>query len=159
MRETTDHIHAVQMYLSRFISQLAHRMIIHDQSKLHEPEFSCFAEVTEQLNGLTYGSEEYYEKLKELKPALDHHYSQCPHHPEHHKNGIEDMTLIDLLEMVCDWKAATARHADGCIQKSLEINKERFGIDDQLYKILCNTAYHYPLMDFKEIKGELEDGE
>jgi hypothetical protein len=41
--------------------------------------------------------------------------------------------------MLCDWKAAGERHADGSITKSLEINKKRFGISDQLASILDNT--------------------
>lgn len=52
---------------------------------------------------------------------------------------INKMSLLDLVEMVSDWKAATMKHADGDIRKSLEINKERFGISDQLAKIIENT--------------------
>ena len=62
------------------------------------------------------------------------------HHPEHYENGIYGMDLIDLVEMICDWKAASLRHADGNIMKSLEINKERFNIDEQLFQILVNTV-------------------
>lgn len=42
--------------------------------------------------------------------------------------------------MFIDWKAATERHADGDIIKSIEINKNRFKISDQLIKILLNTV-------------------
>lgn len=55
-------------------------------------------------------------------------------------SGVYGMDLLDVLEMLCDWKAATARHADGDILKSLEINRTRFGISDQLYHILKNTV-------------------
>lgn len=54
-------------------------------------------------------------------------------------DGINGMTLIDLIEMMCDWKAATLRHADGDIYKSLEINAERFKYSPQLKQILKNT--------------------
>jgi hypothetical protein len=50
------------------------------------------------------------------------------------------MNLVDLLEMVCDWKAATLRHANGDIEKSLEINQKRFGYSDELKAILRNTV-------------------
>jgi hypothetical protein len=56
------------------------------------------------------------------------------------KKGINGMTLIDLIEMICDWIAAGLRHADGDIFKSIKINKERFDISDQLTQILINTA-------------------
>ena len=72
--------------------------------------------------------------------ALKHHYAANSHHPEHYENGIDGMTLIDVLEMLCDWKAATERHADGDIMRSLEVNRERFGISDQLANILANTV-------------------
>jgi hypothetical protein len=50
------------------------------------------------------------------------------------------MNLIDLVEMLCDWKAASERHNDGNIKKSIEINTARFGLSWQLAKILENTA-------------------
>jgi hypothetical protein len=49
------------------------------------------------------------------------------------------MSLLDLIEMFADWKAATLRHADGDLSESLKINKERFGLSDQLAQIMQNT--------------------
>jgi len=53
--------------------------------------------------------------------------------------GLHGMTLLDLVEMLCDWKAATARHADGDIRRSIEVNQKRFGYSDELKAILYNT--------------------
>ena len=50
------------------------------------------------------------------------------------------MTLIDLCELIADWKAASERHNSGNLIKSIEINAERFHIDAQLKQILLNTA-------------------
>ena len=50
------------------------------------------------------------------------------------------MNLIDLCELIADWKAASERHNNGNLIKSIEINAERFQIDDQLKQILLNTA-------------------
>lgn len=50
------------------------------------------------------------------------------------------MTLMDLVEMFCDWKAATERMHDGNTRQSLEVNKKRFHISDQLHKIFENTV-------------------
>jgi hypothetical protein len=55
------------------------------------------------------------------------------------------MNLVDLVEMLCDWKASSTRHNDGNIRKSIEINAERFGINQQLVKILENTAELFDL--------------
>lgn len=49
------------------------------------------------------------------------------------------MNLVDLIEMLCDWVAATKRHEDGDILKSLEINQKRFGYSDEFKNILKNT--------------------
>lgn len=76
----------------------------------------------------------------DMKSALDHHYASNRHHPEHFVNGINDMTLVDIIEMLCDWKASTLRHNDGNLLKSIETNAERFNMDGQLKQILLNTA-------------------
>lgn len=55
------------------------------------------------------------------------------------ERGIEGMTLLDVLEMLCDWKAAGERHANGSIARSLEVNRTRFGVCGQLQRILENT--------------------
>lgn len=118
--------------------------MVHDASKLQEPEKSAFDRMTPKLKGLTYGSQEYKDALAELKPALDHHYANNSHHPEHWKlNGINGMDLMDLVEMLCDWKAATMRHADGDFGKSMEISEKRFEIGWQLMQILHNTAIRF----------------
>lgn len=138
--DTTKHIVAVRKYMTRVKEELSVRALLHDASKLESPEKEAFDVLTPRLKGLTYGSEEYKASLRELKPALDHHYQNNTHHPEHFANGITDMSLLDIIEMLCDWKAASERHDNGDFYQSLEINKERFNISDQLYQILLNTA-------------------
>lgn len=54
--------------------------------------------------------------------------------------GVYGMDLLDIFEMLADWKAATYRHRDGDIRVSLEQNRKRFGLSDQLYQILLNTV-------------------
>ena len=71
--------------------------------------------------------------------ALKHHYEVNSHHPEHYDNGVAGMSLLDVMEMFCDWRAAAQRHSDGTFKKSLVINQERFAISDQLASIFENT--------------------
>ncbi len=139
-RDTEDHIDSVREYMSAFYNNLRNRAIAHDQSKLESPEKEVFDIVTPRLRELIYGSDEYKAALGEMGEALTHHYEHNSHHPEHYPNGIDGMDLLDLVEMICDWRAAGERHKDGSILKSLEINRERFGISDQLYSILVNTV-------------------
>ena len=139
-QDTQSHIARVTDLLEYVTMIIERRAAKHDASKLGKPEKHIFDEVTPALRGMTYGSDEYKESLSKMKPALDHHYEKNSHHPEHYENGVEDMTLIDLIEMLADWKAATERHADGSLRKSLEINEERFKIPSSIIKILKNTA-------------------
>lgn len=138
--ETAKHVSNVHTYIIRIIDKLSNRGLNHDASKFKSPEIETFAKYTPKLANTTYGSDEYKMFLKEMEIALDHHYKNNRHHPEHFENGISDMNLIDIIEMICDWKAATLRHNDGDIYKSIEINATRFGCSEQLKQILINTA-------------------
>ena len=138
--QTQEHINKVQMFLTMCEIELIARAVNHDKSKLESPEAEVFEIYTAKLKGVTYGTPEYKQMLAEMKPALDHHYANNRHHPEYHKDGIKGMNLLDLLEMVCDWKAATLRHADGDIAKSLELNQKRFGYSDELKEVFRNTV-------------------
>ena len=137
--ETNNHILLVRAHLYIVQGKLEERGFAHDQSKLQSPEKEGFDEVTGVLKGLTYGSEEYKAQLVKLKPILDHHYAKNSHHPEHYPNGIDGMSLLDVIEMFCDWKAATQRHADGNLKKSIEINKSRFKMTEQMAQVFENT--------------------
>jgi len=138
--QTMLHIARVRDLLGGMIRDLLERAEDHDQSKLKSPEVELFTEVTPRLAACTYDSPEYHQMKSELKVALDHHYANNRHHPEHHKRGIRDMNLIDLIEMICDWKAASERHNDGNIRKSIEINGRRFQMPPELIEIFENTA-------------------
>jgi hypothetical protein len=137
--ETLVHIHNVNQLLHQVSINLLRRAENHDKTKLGGMELSTFVEYTPKLKTMEYNSDEYKECLKNMAPALDNHYKNNSHHPEHFENGIDGMSLLDILEMVIDWKAATLRTKNGDILKSLEIQKERFNISDQLYDIILNT--------------------
>lgn len=139
-KDTLDHISKVSANIESVVYELRSREGLHDRSKLAEPEKSIFDEVTPKLAKLTYGSDEYKDQLNQMKVALDHHYEVNRHHPEHFENGIQGMNLVDLIEMICDWKAASQRHSDGDIFKSIEINQQRFGYSDDVKQLLINTV-------------------
>lgn len=169
IRDTKEHISQVREFMMIVVNQLIQRALVHDTSKLESPEVEIFTEYTPKLKHSTYGSEEYKGFLKGMGVALEHHYAHNSHHPEHYKkyvcNGcfkefnvmpnhcdvcmysqfqeeadITQMDLLDIVEMFCDWKAATMRHTDGDIVKSIELNKKRFRYSDDLEQIFRNTT-------------------
>ena len=152
--DTKDHIAMVKNYMDTICLELCARAVAHDASKLEEPEVSVFDRVTPRLNGLTYGSKEYVDSLAEMGEALTHHYANNRHHPEHHVShvigmkvpeGIHAMNLVDVIEMFCDWCAATLRHEDGDICESIDKNKDRFGYGNTLACLFANTAQDFSM--------------
>ena len=137
---TKEHKNKVHYYLTLFTNMLQKRGINHDNSKLESPEIEIFAEFTPSLGDSEYGKKSYNDNLEKMKQALEHHYANNRHHPEHFKNGINDMNLVDICEMFCDWKAASERQKNGNLLKSIEINAERFKCSPQLKRIFENTA-------------------
>lgn len=138
--DTRRHIERVGELLTEIQLELARRGEGHDASKLVEPELAMFNEYTPKLKASTYGSEEYKGFLAGMGEALKHHYEHNRHHPEHFPDGVNGMTLVDLMEMLADWKAATERHENGSLERSLEIQRDRFDIAPQLVAVLRNTA-------------------
>jgi hypothetical protein len=182
-QDTEEHIQKVHSRLVEVQRELLTRALVHDASKLKEPEKSGYDKLTAKLADLVYGSPEYKQALADAKPVIDHHYAHNSHHPEHWpvpeseeidalradilafrqvkevdgelfqrlvgyleqtlidmQSQVNGMSLLDLVEMVCDWKAASERTKQGSIEQSLAHNINRFGIDPQLASILYNTV-------------------
>ena len=109
----------------------------------------------EQLDIITFGCEQMEQKLREAgyHKARSSSIWRCINKGGKHldleftatrfeqwmNSPINDMTLIDLVEIFCDWKASSERHNDGNIRKSIEVNTDRFGMSPQLVRILENT--------------------
>lgn len=136
---TYEHIDKVRGLLLGCAEDLMRRAHDHDRSKLEDPELATFDEFTPKLKDLVYGSDEYKACLEAMGPALAHHYANNSHHPEHFKDGIRGMTLLDVVEMLCDWKAASMRTRNGNLRGSLGLNQKRFGYSEDLQSIFENT--------------------
>ncbi len=127
----------------QYMDELLDRKANHDKSKLEYPEKQDFDKYTNKLRELTYGSEEYKLSLYNLRNALSHHYRYNRHHPEHFGNGIYGMSIMDLTEMICDWKASSLRQDDGDVFLGIEKSKYRFNYDKRMVRLLSNTAEKY----------------
>lgn len=137
--ETWSHINRVAYFLIGAAKHLLDRSLRHDQSKLKSPEVQVFA-TAPKLEGIEFGSAEYKSSCDYVAPALAHHYAYNRHHPEHFKNGVEDMNIFDVIEMYYDWMASSERNKNGNIRKSIEMACEKYKINSQLRRILENTV-------------------
>jgi hypothetical protein len=141
--DTLRHSLRVGALLTEVIHELVDRCVRHDLSKTEEQELSTYNEFIPRLREATYGTQEYDQLVAAMGEGLRHHYSHNRHHPQHFPDGVNDMTLIDLMELLADWVAATERRPDGGdLAGSMEINRIRSGISDQLWRVLDNTARH-----------------
>jgi hypothetical protein len=138
--DTLKHSLLVGELMGEVISELVYRSTQHDLSKTREPELSMLNAFVPKLSAVEFGSEEYRQILVEMGSGLQHHYEVNRHHPEHFPQGISDMNLVDLIEMLADWKAETERGGKDALGESIAILKDRFEISDQLCQILRNTA-------------------
>jgi hypothetical protein len=99
------------------VNKLQERALLHDISKLQDKEFDGFVELDVERENWELGSKEY-ENISKTNKAIALHHSRNAHHPEYHKE-LEDMSLLDLVEMVIDWKSAAETYSNDS-QKSLE---------------------------------------
>ena len=130
----------VGWYLLKIGAKLMWRALWHDLSKFHPSEARAFAFTSRRLRKTTYASYEYKDLLSLIKPTINLHYSRNRHHPDHYgkkPDGIHQMSAIDLIEMICDWRAAARRHDDGDPERSVQVNKDRFGYDDEMAAFFC----------------------
>lgn len=141
--DTLTHIQQVRYQMKQVIEDLVRRATSHDASKLKSPEKEVFDKYTPMLADSTYGSHEYKQFLREMQSGLKHHYSENDHHPEHFRGGVKEMNLVQVLEMLCDWKAATMRHNDGNLRDSIMVNADRFKYSDEFRDMLIRTAQYF----------------
>lgn len=95
MAEVTDHS-----------DELVKRSLIHDASKFDPEERIPYIWLTEFYRCKRDCEPFIYPDGMEqrVRDAIAHHMSRNRHHPEFHADP-NDMTEVDLIEMVCDWTA------------------------------------------------------
>lgn len=139
--DTKEHIRNVRDLMNDIIINLGIRYDQHDSSKLEEPEKSMYDEYKPKIREVEkefgYGSPEYEDIVGKMGTALRHHFDLNRHHPEHYLNGINGMSLLDLIEALADWKAASVQYGTGL---NLTANRARFEISEQLFHVIENTV-------------------
>lgn len=139
LMEMLRHTKEVFARLEAIASDLRRRGILHDLTKFDELEFTTFCSTREKFKKADYGSEEYAECTRLAKPAVDHHYKNNRHHTGYHEKGILGMNLLDILEMVADWKAASKRSPNLTFKDSLPKAFEKYKIPEAIQEVILNT--------------------
>jgi hypothetical protein len=111
-RRTNEHIERVRKCLqlmagaTQYGKELLARAAVHDASKFGPEERTAYVWLTEYHRCRRAGEPfDYPEGVAEtVQQAIEHHLTSNRHHPESHSDPNE-MTEVDLIEMVCDWTA------------------------------------------------------
>ena len=136
------HISRVRRHIDTFIQLLIRRAENHDKSKLEEPEISWWKEMDKEPR-YPYGSEEYKQKIKRWNKVFKHHYQYNRHHPEYYEYGVSEMTLIDIVEMMCDWLGYKDTTTVTEALKVCDEQMARYDISEELRQIIFNTLLRY----------------
>jgi hypothetical protein len=135
---TQEHCEAVAQLTDVVTAKLHRQAVLHDASKFAEPEMSGFMQIMPEFKKMEFMDEAYKKALS--SDTIQHHYTHNRHHPEHFPNGISGMTLVDLVEMLCDWVAAKKRYSkEPFCAADIQKQVQRFNIEPQLAQILINT--------------------
>ena len=140
--DTGKHIETVRYYMEMAMHILRGRGLAHDRSKFEEPEKTGFDLLTPEFREMEYGGPEWREVTQHplVKLAIKHHHENNSHHPQYYTNGIMGMSLFDMIEMLCDWKAATDRNPNGNMRKNMIFNFQEFKIPHPMCVVLDKTA-------------------
>lgn len=164
------HIGKVQENMDRAIANLTVRAAHHDESKYSPEELGLVvakpsldatehgsAEEKAILQGLKKSLEHHYDNNSHHPEYYwfascgacfkdyprERAWSKCDDcgYDIFKQDGeVDSMTLLDLIEMVCDWKAAGDMSEGGSFAGSVEYGTERFRLSPQLVSILKNTG-------------------
>lgn len=128
--------------LEQIKSDISKRQWHHDNTKFTAEEFDAFVYTRPKFKKVNYGSKEYQECVDAIKPAVEHHHKSNRHHTGYYDDGVMGMTLMDILEMLADWKAASRRSPDLSFEDSLPKAYEKYNIPKDLQKIINNTLIY-----------------
>ncbi len=141
-RRTNEHIERVRRcltvmaLLTEHADELYERARVHDASKFGPEERIPYIWLTEFHRCRRTGEPfSYPDGMEErVRSAISHHVSVNRHHPEFHAHPNE-MTDVDLIEMVSDWTAMSQEFGQDCgsargwadktIGQRVEFNDER----------------------------------
>lgn len=117
-------------------AMLKNRALMHDDSKFKSVlERQAFSEIINDRSCLLDPD------VKMSQPKVDCikiHWKHNSHHPEFYENP-EDMTKLDILEMVCDWYARSLQYNTDLLDFAYKRQRDRFHFPEYMF----NEIIHY----------------
>lgn len=110
---------------------LIRRGVSHDNSKFSKDEFDKLVNITTSNSEKCFRDASVSLSEKERK-AIEHHWKSNRHHPEYFNNS-DDMTELDIIEMVCDWAARSEQYGTELLDFVQERQRNRFNFSEGLY--------------------------
>lgn len=138
---TMEHKARVSILLTKVAKELIRRGNVHDNSKFKTPERELYEMNHDKLDTVKFGTEEYRKLHDEMSVAIEHHYKENDHHPEHFKDGIVDMDLLQIMEMLADISAVAKTKGTDVVAFLPDFMREK-NIPENFYTILRNTLEH-----------------
>lgn len=121
-QRTREHISRVQKYLQKLdgagdftAEELSERGKLHDADKYSKEKVLPYIWVTEYYRVKNSGEEipeELQQRYDATREATGDHVTINRHHPESHAD-LNDMTDLDVAEMVADWSAMAEELGEG----------------------------------------------
>ena len=169
LRLIAAHNNNVQNNMADAITEIVRRMANHDQSKYSKEEYDLVIgkpylqtleyntpEYKEGLARVQSAVANHYEQNSHHpehftqwecngcfkvfeNPPDSLHCDECLCEIFEQNIGIRGMSLLDLLEMACDWQAAAVEHGSD-FMTSIERNIERFNLSPEMQDILKSTG-------------------
>jgi hypothetical protein len=141
-----DHKEKVGKNLLKIQTEIGRRMYSHDNDKIaNDTIFEVYEQYNSKLRNEKYDSPEFLKYAKIMRPAVQLHTSKNRHHFYDKSNQIknEEVDLIDLIEVLCDWIGATERNPNIDFKEALEYNFEKYNIPKEWRIIMLNTYINY----------------
>lgn len=112
--------------------QLLKRGCDHDNSKFDKDEFKKLSQILKAES-----KDSFTDAKNKLTPdeckAIKYHWDHNRHHPEFFENPSDEMTELDILEMVCDWFARSLQYKTDFIPFIKERQENRFHFSEKTF--------------------------
>lgn len=126
------------------------RGAFHDNSKFDADEFASLSRI------LTDDRQGFRDATVQLTPeqskAIESHWSKNTHHPEYYEDH-NDMSELDIIEMVCDWYARSKQYGTEFIPFIVERQKNRFKFSKEKFDSILNYCKLLERLDKEQKPG------